>query len=203
MRRVTHLRNDFLHCIPPALFGRRPAAESTQGLSPSQLARAKRFGRRPKAARSTVSVTAMGIVMGQSFGASQWKDRDSTRKDSTDQGLLPLIGEVPALSLAEDEFIGRCSWEGALRYSVQRSGRDDFEIADEVGISHSYMSKVLKGTAGLYGPRLIKFMRRTGCAAPGQWINHQIGAEMVMRNRQAARIAELTAELQRLTGKAA
>lgn len=134
-------------------------------------------------------------TMGRSFGASQWKDRDSCGKDSTAQGLLALIGEVPALGLADESFISRCSWEGALRYAVQRSGRDDYEIADAVGISHSYMSKVLKGTAGLWGDRLVRVMQKTGCAAPAQWINHHMGADMVLRSTQAALIADLEAQL--------
>jgi hypothetical protein len=143
--------------------------------------------------------------MGHSFGASQWKDRDSAGKDWKDQGDLALIGEVPSAAPipADSSFISVSSWEGVMRYAVQRTGDDDYEIADEVGISHSYICKVLKGTAGLYGKRLVKFMRVTKSLAPLQWLAHQMGCEIVVRDSQAARIAALQAELQKLTGRAA
>jgi len=107
------------------------------------------------------------------------------------------------MGLADVDFVEQCSWEGVLRYAVQRSGFDDFEVADRVGISHGYMSKVLKGTAGLYGRRLVRFMRETNCAAPVQWLGNQIGADMTLRNVAAARIAALKAEVARLEGRAA
>lgn len=114
-----------------------------------------------------------------------------------------MLGEVPGMSLADPEFIGRCSWVGAMRYAVQRSGLDDFEIADAIGISHSYMSKVLKGTAGLHGQRLASFMRACRCCAPAQWIAHQVGGSLVLRDAQQVRIAALQAELLELQRGAA
>jgi len=133
--------------------------------------------------------------MGQSFARSEWKDRDSRGKDSTDQGHLALIGEVPSPIPADSSFISAASWVGVMRYAAQRSGDDDFEIADDVGISHSYMCKVLKGTAGLYGPRLVRYMRRTQSLAPLQWLADQVGCDVVLRSKQSARIAELESAL--------
>jgi hypothetical protein len=131
--------------------------------------------------------------MGTSVQRAEWKDQDSRGKDS--QSDLALLAPVAGMGLAELAFIDRCSWEGAMRYAVQRSGKDDYEVADDVGISHGYMCKVLKGTAGLYGKRLIRFMRQTQCLAPLQWIAHQLGCDVVPRSSQAAEIQRLRAAL--------
>lgn len=138
--------------------------------------------------------------LGRSFGESQWKDRDSRGKDSTEQGDLALLGLVPDSSPvpADQSFIAVSSSVGAMRYAVQRSGMDDFEVADEVGISHSYMCKVLKGTAGLHGARLVRFMRVTKSLAPLQWMAEQLGCDVVQRDSRAAEVAALRARLQQL-----
>ncbi|MGQ3051071.1 MAG: hypothetical protein ACT6S0_04740 [Roseateles sp.] len=104
---------------------------------------------------------------------------------------------------ADLSFISVTTSVGAMRYAVQRSGSDDFEVADYVGISHSYMCKVLKGTAGLHGPRLVKFMRGTKSLAPLQWLAEQMGCDVVLRDRRAAEVAELTQRLRELQGRAA
>lgn len=135
----------------------------------------------------------------------EWKDRDSPGKDSTAQRALALLGEAPGLGMADASFIEVCSWEGSCRYAVQRSGHDDFEVADAVGISHGYISKILKGTAGLWGKRLVRFMQETRCIAPLQWLADQMGCDVVVRHSRAAEIARLqalVAELQR-DGRAA
>jgi len=141
--------------------------------------------------------------MRTSVQRSEWKDRASRGKDSTDQGQLGLIGAVPPMGAAEADFIERCSWEGACRYAVQRSGKDDFEVADDIGISHGYISKVLKGTAGLWGKRLARFMRQTQCIAPLQWLANEVGCDVVPRSSQAAEIARLRALLKEVERGAA
>lgn len=114
------------------------------------------------------------------------------------QREMPFFAEVKAPQIAPTEFIARSTWEGAIRYSTQRSGMDDYEIADTLHISHGYMSKVLKGTAGLYGSRLVRFMRITGSLAPLQWLADQMGCDIVQRDPAKARIAELERELNEL-----
>jgi hypothetical protein len=84
---------------------------------------------------------------------------------------------------------------GAMRYAAHRCGMDDYEIADEIGVSHGYMSKVLKGTAGLYGRRLVRFMRITNNIAPLQWLGDQMGCDVIHRDARAAEIAALKAQL--------
>jgi len=117
---------------------------------------------------------------------------------------LALIGEVPSAApvLADQSFIAVSTHVGALRYAVQRCGEDDYEIADQVGISHSYMCKVLKGTAGLYGNRLVTFMRATKSLAPLQWLAEQMGCDVVVRDSRAAEVAALQQRLRELQGRA-
>jgi hypothetical protein len=100
------------------------------------------------------------------------------------------------------EFVAACNDIGAMRFAAQGSGLDDFEIADQLHISHGYMSKVLKGTAGLYGRRLVAFMRTTGSLAPLQWLAEQMGCDVVMRDSRAAEVAALKARLREM-GEAA
>lgn len=114
------------------------------------------------------------------------------------QREMQFLASVPAPHMAPTEFISRATWVGVLRYCIQRSGFDDFEVADKLHISHGYMSKVLKGTGSLAGERLTRFMAITQCVAPAQWIAFHAGADIVMRDPAAARIAELERELEQL-----
>ncbi len=133
----------------------------------------------------------------------QWKARDTERQVSTFSPDIEIVTELHPLQLADQEFIRRCSWDAALRYAVQRSGSDDYEVADAIPISHSYMSKILKGSAGLHGTKLVTFIRRTRSLAPLQWIAEQLGADVVLRDRRAAEVAELRARLMQLQGERA
>lgn len=98
---------------------------------------------------------------------------------------MPFLAEVRA----------RQADTGAVRYAIQSSGHDDYEVAEVLGISPGYMSKVVHGTAGLYGNRLVRFMQITGSLAPLQWLAEQMGCDVVQRSSQAARIAALEQEL--------
>jgi hypothetical protein len=131
---------------------------------------------------------------------------ERTGKHSTQAPLGGFLSAVAAPFRLADELVERMSFVGALRYAVQISGKDDFEVADEIGISHGYMSKVLKGTAGLYGARLIKFMRSTNCIAPIQKMACEMGVKVVVPDIAELRIAQLEAMLaeeKRAAGRAA
>jgi hypothetical protein len=114
------------------------------------------------------------------------------------QAEMPFLAVVKAPSLIAAELAARLSDVGALRLAIQESGHDDYEIADAIGISHGYMSKVLKGTAGLYGKRLVKFMQRTQNLAPLQWLAEQMGCDVVQRSSVSAEVAALRARLHEL-----
>jgi plasmid maintenance system antidote protein VapI len=136
--------------------------------------------------------------MSRIVGSVNRKPQASTQQHSTDdQRGLGLIGAIRTSPVEADaDFIRRSSWDGTMRYAVQRSGMDDYEVADEMHVSHGHMSKVMKGAAGLWGPRLVKFMRVTGSVAPLQWLADQMGYE-VRPKAPSQRIAELEAELER------
>jgi len=82
---------------------------------------------------------------------------------------------------AEPVLVDRSSFEGAMRYAVQRCELDQYEIADEMGCSHGQMSKVMKGTGGFYGHRFVEFMKTTKSLAPLQWYAAQMGCVVVPR----------------------
>lgn len=119
------------------------------------------------------------------------------------QREMPFLAAVKPPQAAPEEFITRSTWEGAIRYGAQRSGMDDFEIAEDLHISPGYMSKVMKGTAGLYGNRLVRYMRITGSLAPLQWLAEQMGCELVQRDPAKARIQQLERELEEARKKVA
>ncbi|ALV06676.1 hypothetical protein DES44_2153 [Roseateles depolymerans] len=177
------------------------SCDALQRRFPIADATVDRVVRSPKAVRPSAFNNRNGDCMNQSFSAAQWKDRDSTEKASTLPGaFFSDVIELPPLQLANVAFIRRCSWDSSLRYAVQNSGADDYEVADDIPVSHSYMSKILKGTAGLHGQKLVTFMRRTRSLAPLQWLAEQMGAEIVLKDSQAQRIAALQAELRELQG---
>jgi hypothetical protein len=127
----------------------------------------------------------------------EWKGKESSGNHS--QVGFPFISAVTPPALADIDFIRASTAAAALRYAVQRSTKDDFEVADEISISHGYMSKVLKGVAGLHGGRLVAFMRATNSLAPLQWLAEQMGCDVVPRDSRAAEVAELTARIKELT----
>ena len=135
--------------------------------------------------------------MASTVHPSEWKPAESTSNHWNQSGF-PFVSVVQAPGLAAADFIARSDEVGALRMAAQRAGKDDFEIADEINISHGYMSKVLKGTAGLHGTRLVAFMRATNSLAPLQWLAHQMGCDLVQRDSRAAEIAALKAQIQAL-----
>lgn len=114
------------------------------------------------------------------------------------QREMPFMSAVETPHVASHEFISRSTWVGVLRYCTQRTGLDDYEIADAIGISHGYMAKILKGTGNPSGNLLLKFQRFTRCVAPTQWQAYHMGADLVMRDPAKARIEELERELQEL-----
>ena len=139
--------------------------------------------------------------MQQLCAATEWKDKETNGNDT--QVGMPFLAAVAPPVMADRSFIRRCDAVGALRLAAQQSGMDDFEIADELHMSHGYMSKVLHGTAGLHGNRLVAFMRVTNNLAPLQWLAEQMGCDVVQRDSRAAEIAELQAKLAELTKRAA
>jgi hypothetical protein len=141
------------------------------------------------------------MSMAVTVAPTEWKGEETAGKHS--QGAFPFLAAVQPAKAAPALFIAACDDVGAMRYATQCSGMDDFEVADELAISHGYMSKVLHGTAGLYGKRLVRFMRITGSIAPLQWLAEQMGCEVVVKDARAAEVAALQSRLAELTSRRA
>lgn len=118
------------------------------------------------------------------------------------QSALSLIGAVPGPRSFDSELLGRVSFSGLLSWSAERAGMSDQQIADEMHISHGYMSKFMRGVAESWARRLVLFMRVTGSVAPLQWIADQIGCDLAVRDIRQARIRALESEIERLKGAA-
>lgn len=180
--------------------GERIACDALQRLFPIADATVDRVVRSPEVVRPSAFNNRNGDCMNHSFPAAQWKGRDTSQQVSTLPGLFADVIELPPLQLADAAYIRHCSWDSSLRYAVQRSGADDYEVADDIPVSHSYMSKILKGSAGLHGTKLVTFIRRTRSLAPLQWLAEQLGCDVVPRDSRAAEVAALTARLRELEG---
>ncbi len=138
--------------------------------------------------------------MGHSLSAAEWKPEEPARNHS--QSALALIGAVPGPRLFDADLVPRATFSGLLSWSAERAGMSDQQIADEMAISHGYMSKFMRGVAEAWARRIVRFMRITGSLAPLQWIADQMGCDVVVRDVSTARIRALEAELNRLKGAA-
>lgn len=134
--------------------------------------------------------------MDRSFARTEWKPEDSTGKHT--QVPMPFISEVPGAQVLSMAVVAQASFNGCLNEAARHSGKEDQEIADEIHISHGYMSKFMRGVAQSWAKRLVAFMRSTNSLAPLQWIAHQVGCEVVVRDAVTrerdilkARLAEL------------
>lgn len=119
------------------------------------------------------------------------------------QATMPFLALVPGMQLLPAHVLGAASFNGCLTEAARHSGLEDQEIADQIHICHGYMSRFMRGVAQQWAKRLVAFMRVTRSLAPLQWIAHEMGAEIVLKDSQAQRIAALEAELKHLTGSRA
>lgn len=116
---------------------------------------------------------------------------------------MPFLAVVRDEQLLAQQLVDRLSFNACLTESARHSGLDDQEIADAIHISAGYMSRFMRGVAQQWAKRLVAFMRITRSLAPLQWIAQQMGAEVVLRDRRAAEVAELRARLMQLQGERA
>jgi hypothetical protein len=133
--------------------------------------------------------------MDEIVGGIDGKPLTTIRKDWGIQRVGYLAVVRPAHEACED-FVSRASWAGVLRYAVQRSGMDDYEVAEKIHVSHGLMSRILKGTAGLWGERMVLFMKTTGSIAPLQWMADQMGFEL--RLKEISEEDQLRARLEQI-----
>lgn len=133
--------------------------------------------------------------MGRSLCPTEWKPEASTGKRS--QGDLALVGLTPMPHLLDEAVLDRISFSGALNESAKHSGMEDYQIADQLHMSHGYMSRFMRGVGQQWARRTVGFMHHTRSRAPAQWIAHQVGCDLVVRSSREARIRELELELAR------
>lgn len=139
--------------------------------------------------------------MDRSFQPVDWQPKATAGKGT--QVPMPFLAAVPAAQLLPAGVITSATFNGCLIEAARHSGLEDQEIADAIHICHGYMSRFMRGVAQQWAKRLVSFMRVTHSLAPLQWMAAQVGCELVVRDAQAARIAELQAELQQLQRGAA
>ncbi|AKJ28777.1 hypothetical protein AAW51_2086 [Caldimonas brevitalea] len=112
------------------------------------------------------------------------------------QGEMPFLGQVGEFHQLPQALIHKASFSACLGKAALHSGMDDHEIADQIPISHGYMSKFMRNVGQQWAKRLVKFMHITQSLAPLQWIAEQMGCDVVLRSSKEARIRALEAELQ-------
>lgn len=139
--------------------------------------------------------------MDRTFPPGDWQPQATAGKGS--QVAMPFLGVVPASQLLPAPVLASATFNGCLIEAARHSGLEDQEIADAIHICHGYMSRFMRGVAQQWAKRLVAFMRVTRSLAPLQWMAREMGCELVVRDMQQARIAELQAELMQLQRGAA
>lgn len=180
----------------PALCGERTSREAFAGGFPIAAATVDRVVRSPETAffnRNGDCKTMDPTVL-----ATDWQPQASAGKAS--QGVMPFMALVPQQQMLPGRLIEQATFNGCLTEAARHSGMEDQEIADRIHICHGYMSRFMRGVAQQWTKRLVAFMRTTRSLAPLQWIAHQMGCELIVRDSQAQRIAALQAELRELQG---
>jgi hypothetical protein len=124
----------------------------------------------------------------------EWKPLASAGKHSQ----VPELGPASPPTLLDVFVLERATFNGALNESVRRSGKEDQQIADEIHISPGYMSRFMRGVGQQWAKRLVAFMQVTNSRAPLQWIAHQVGCEIVLKDSRAIEVAALRAKLREL-----
>ena len=124
------------------------------------------------------------------------------------QEVFRMTGEVRQPRMADPDIVARLpNFRAALRMAVNHSGLAQDEIADELGIDHASLSRMLRDPRHKNArPRefphakLGEFCRITGSLAPIQWQALQLGLEPVQaRETRVQRLErELRMERQRL-----
>lgn len=104
-------------------------------------------------------------------------------------------GVVSAPKPVDDALLSRCAnARQALSICIRLSGFTDEVVAEKLGITKGYLSKILNGRASLDGDRRIRLMEICGNTAPAQYEALQLGYQMVELSKDA-RIRELEALL--------
>ncbi len=80
--------------------------------------------------------------------------------------------------------VERATFMQCMSEAARHSELNDTQIAQQVGISDGYMSKFMRHVGTQWAQRLVSFMRETNSIAPLQWIAHQVGCEVSLREER-------------------
>jgi len=111
---------------------------------------------------------------------------------------MPILAKVATMHTLDECVIEQATFSGCLVAAAHHSGKDDAEIAAEIHICAGYMSRFMRGVAQQWARRLVGFMRTTQSLAPLQWMAHQMGCDIVVRNRLSAELAAARARVREL-----
>lgn len=93
------------------------------------------------------------------------------------------INDLQEVTDAPQAMVQGCkNGRQALALCVRLSGLTDEEVANRVGISKGYLSKILSGRASLDADRRIKLMRVCGNRAPLQYEAWAMGISTMARD---------------------
>ena len=102
-----------------------------------------------------------------------------TTSNHTQRQLPGMLGECRQCASVDAHMIEACrNARQALSLCVRLSGFTDEHVAEMVGISKGYMSKVLNGRASLDGDRRLRLMDVCGNRAPAQYEAYRLGCEL-------------------------
>ena len=133
------------------------------------------------------------MSMSASIRATEWKPLASVGNHS--QVAMPLLSEVTQPQMLAEAILAKISFNGCLNEAAKHSGKEDQDIADEIHISHGYMSRFMRGVGQQWAKRLVTYMNATHSRAPLQWIAWQVGCDVVARTAQEAQIRALRQQL--------
>lgn len=134
--------------------------------------------------------------MSTSVRSTEWKPQASGSKQT--QVEMAWIAEVRSMQVIPASVVSAASFNGCLVEAARHSGKDDQVIADEIFISHGYMSKFMRGVAQQWARRMVAFMRVTQSIAPLQWMADQMGCDVALRSVALSEATILRARLAEL-----
>ena len=67
----------------------------------------------------------------------------------------------------------------AMADAIRHSGLDDRELAEQIGVSAGYFSRLTRKSGGQWAGRIVALCKVTGSEAPVRWMARQLGFDLV------------------------
>lgn len=107
------------------------------------------------------------------------------------QASMRLIRPVAPVRIDLDVVRSRKTQGQAFTMACDYSGKDDKELAMELGIDAGTWSRLKSGTNTLSADRMNEFCEAVGNTVLPEWIAYQIGCTLVVIKTEAERRAEI------------